>query len=68
MPHTPPNLPFRFLTVRDLCEITGRGRSSIYRDVHSGNLPPPVRLGGSPRWRSDHLEAFFDGKHGGTQT
>ncbi len=35
----------QLLSVRRVCALTGRSRSSVYRDVRSGLFPPPIRVG-----------------------
>ncbi len=60
MPNPTQEVPFRYLKVADLCEITQKGRSSIYRDIESGVLPKPTKIGGATRWRSDELVEFFN--------
>lgn len=35
----------QLLSVRRVCALTGRSRSSLYRDVRSGLFPPPIRVG-----------------------
>ena len=34
----------------------GRGRSSIYRDIDLGRLPPPLRLGGRVYWLEQDID------------
>ena len=40
----------RLVTVRDLCETIGVGRSTIYEWRKTGRLPEPVKRWGSPRF------------------
>lgn len=50
----------RFIRRRELCTITGRSISSLYRDVAAGRLPKPYQIG--PRavgWREDELQDFL---------
>ena len=38
--------------LRDVVNISGKGRSTIYRDIRAGEFPAPVRLGQqSVAWR-----------------
>lgn len=60
MPNSNHDIPFRYVTVKELETVTNKSRSSIYRDVAKGALPPPIKIGGSVRWRSDQLVEFFD--------
>jgi predicted DNA-binding transcriptional regulator AlpA len=41
---------------KDLMQRYGIGKSTLYRWLDSGVLPPPVRIGG-PLWRLADLEA-----------
>ncbi|WP_083444941.1 helix-turn-helix transcriptional regulator [Pseudorhodobacter aquimaris] len=37
----------RYLTMNELRDMLGgRGRTTIYRDIEAGRLPPPIKLGG----------------------
>ena len=42
----------RLLRRRQVEEITGMGRSSIYRLMQHGDFPPPVRVGPAAAQRS----------------
>lgn len=47
-------------------EATGRPRTSFYRAIKAGLLPPPVKLGEASAWPSNEIElvnkAFIAGK------
>ncbi|MEO0359518.1 MAG: helix-turn-helix domain-containing protein [Pseudomonadota bacterium] len=48
----------RYLTIAQLSrKLGGRSRSSIYRDVDAGRLPPPLRFGGRVYFAEDDIEA-----------
>jgi prophage regulatory protein len=50
----------------DLLEITGLGRTTIYKLIASGSLQKPLRL--SPRsigWRSSVIQAWLDARASG---
>jgi len=48
----------KYLSLAELREkLSGRGRSSIYRDVAAGRLPPPFRLGGKLFWVESEVDA-----------
>lgn len=50
-----------FLTLSDLrSKLGGRGRSSIYRDVEAGRLPPPIKLGGRLLWAEDKVDRALE--------
>lgn len=40
-------------------KLGGRGRTSIYRDVESGRLPKPVKIGSRLYWDESVVEEFF---------
>jgi len=45
----------RYLNMSQLSQkLGGRSRSSIYRDVEKGRLPPPIKIGGRCYW-SEHF-------------
>ena len=47
----------KYLSLAELREkLGGRGRSSIYRDVEAGRLPPPLRLGGKLYWEEGEVD------------
>ncbi len=35
----------RLLTVREVCRMTRRARTTLYRDVRAGRFPPPLKIG-----------------------
>lgn len=40
--------------------ITGKSRSSIYRDIRAGTFPQPVKIGPrSVAWKSGDVEAWL---------
>ncbi len=50
-----------YLNFRDLqAKLGGRGRSTIYRDVESGRLPPPIKIGARLYWRETEIDAAID--------
>lgn len=46
-----------YFTIAELTERYRCNRSTVYRWIKSGDLPPPVRLGGLARWRVDEVLA-----------
>ena len=47
--------------MRDLPEIVGYKRSTLYLKIKEGTFPPPVKLG--PRavgWKSEDIEAWIE--------
>lgn len=50
------------LSVNDLVLLSGRSRTSIWRDVRHGRLPKPVRVGPNcVRWQIDDVRKFLAG-------
>jgi prophage regulatory protein len=50
------------LRMKNVKELLGASRSTIYRWIGEGTFPRPVRVGErSVRWRLDDLEAWRDG-------
>ncbi|AEG02714.1 helix-turn-helix transcriptional regulator [Methylomonas methanica] len=47
-------------------EATGRPRTSFYRAIKAGLLPPPIKIGEASAWPSNEIEiinkAFIAGK------
>jgi|GEM_PF-6185285 len=52
------------LTVHELAGILKLSHRSIWRLVRSGQLPTPIHLGASTRWRAADVAAWL--KQGGT--
>ncbi len=50
----------RLLRRREVEEITGMGRSSIYRLMQDGSFPRPVRVGpAAVRWRASAIDDWL---------
>ena len=47
----------QLLTIKDLEELTGFKKSWIYQNAKEGNIPKPIRIGQSFRWKR---EAFME--------
>ena len=52
--------PIRLLTIGDLSELLNIGLRTVARMRSDGRIPKPVRIGGSVRWRSDVISAWFE--------
>ena len=49
------------LGTKDVCRITGRSRSSIFRDIESGRFPAPVKIGPkSNAWLQSEITAWIE--------
>lgn len=55
-PQTPPQR--QLLREAEVCARLRRHRSSVWRDVKSGAMPSPVRLGRSVLWYADEIDSF----------
>ncbi|MCY4634553.1 MAG: AlpA family transcriptional regulator [Acidobacteria bacterium] len=50
----------RLLTLREVCEMTGLSRSSIYAMMAAGEFPKPIRIGArAVRWYENEVRAFI---------
>jgi prophage regulatory protein len=47
-----------FLTVKQVIARTGLSRSTIWRLVRKGDLPSPIKIGRSVRWRESDLDKW----------
>ncbi len=55
----------RYLSFRDLQEkLGGRGRSTIYRDVETGRLPKPIKIGSRLYWAEADIDAAIQSNAG----
>ncbi|WP_299636349.1 helix-turn-helix domain-containing protein [uncultured Ruegeria sp.] len=46
------------LNVKDVAGMLNIGVSTVWRHAKSGNIPKPLRVGGSVRWRKSALEEW----------
>lgn len=52
----------KLLSFRDLqAKLGGRGRSTIYRDLESGRLPKPVKIGSRLYWNEADVDSALAG-------
>jgi predicted DNA-binding transcriptional regulator AlpA len=49
------------IEIRTVSALLGRSKASIWRDVATGRLPAPVKVGGSTRWRVGGVRAALGG-------
>lgn len=50
----------RYFSLKDLIEVTGLGRSSIYRRCNDGTFPKPIKLGARSMWKRDEFLAALE--------
>ena len=52
--------PDRLIRIREVEQMTGRSRSSIYRDIDAGTFPAPVRIGpNAVAWWESEVRAWM---------
>jgi excisionase family DNA binding protein len=61
-PHEEQQRGVQLLSIPQLCQELGMGKSWIYRRLRSGEIPS-VRLGRSIKVRRDELEAYLERHH-----
>jgi len=50
----------KYLSFSDLqAKLGGRGRTTIYRDVESGRLPKPIKIGSRLYWSEADIDAIM---------
>jgi predicted DNA-binding transcriptional regulator AlpA len=50
------------LSAREVSQISGRSRTSLWRDVARGSLADPVKIGQhTVKWRVSDVKAFLNG-------
>ncbi len=47
------------LNAEELSNLLHMAKSSIYRKMESGEIPPPVRIGHCVRWRAAEIHAWI---------
>ena len=53
----------RLLRLREVKEITGMGRSTVYRRMQEGDFPRPVKIGpAAVRWRESEVDAWVESR------
>ena len=49
----------RLLTIRDVEQLTGFKKSSVYSFIEAGGSPKPVKIGRSSRWPSGDISDWI---------
>ncbi len=52
-------IPDRLLKLSQICDLTGRSRASIYRDIAAKASPGPLKVGKSSRGRMSEVQAYI---------
>ena len=59
----------KFITIKDVCEITGYKQSSIYQKVSEKTFPSPHKIGRNNRWLlsdvQEWIQSIINKKHQG---
>ena len=51
----------KILRMREVCELTGLGKSTIYKKISEGSFPAPVRLGTRAiGWRARDIHDWLE--------
>ena len=50
----------QLIDIKALSAVLSRSVSALERDQAAGRLPPPVRVGGSKRWRLADVHAWIN--------
>lgn len=50
----------QLITTEELAEILGMSKRTIWRLLSAGQIPQPVRIGRSTRWRRDEVQRWID--------
>lgn len=52
-----PHGSLRLVSDREAARLLGVSRSTWWRRVADGTMPPPLKIGGVTRWRADEIAA-----------
>lgn len=61
---TPAKDPAQLMTGRQACALLQICRTTLWRYVRKGTLPPPVLVGSLKRWRLSDLQSFVENRRG----
>ena len=62
------NAAFQLLDIKGVIAATTLSRSSVYRAVAAGTLPPPIKISARrSAWRSTDVAAWLEKMAGGVQ-
>lgn len=49
----------RLLKLPEVKSITGRSEATIYRDMHSGTFPKPIKMGRWVAWPESRIQSWI---------
>lgn len=52
----------QLLTIREVSQRIGAGRTKLYQLLSQGELPKPVKIGTASRWLDVEIEEFINKK------
>ena len=55
-----PNIRSLTLDVKQVAQLLGLSRRSVYRLLDAGQIPKPLKLGSATRWRHKDIEQFVE--------
>lgn len=58
MPEITTTAPDQFIDIKEVCKMFGISRATVYRDIESGLLPKPMKIGRRSRWSQNELQGI----------
>lgn len=52
----------RFITMKDIVDITGLTDKWFYKKIQEGQFPPPIKFGRSSRWLLEDINIWLNRK------
>ena len=49
----------KLLTIREVEQLTGFKKSSVYSFIEAGDFPKPIKIGRSSRWASNEINCWI---------
>jgi prophage regulatory protein len=49
----------KFLTIKEVTEIVGFKRSTIYKFINKGKFPKQIKIGKASRWRLSDIQKWL---------
>jgi len=51
---------WKYISTSEVCQLQGRGRTWLWKQIKEGKFPPPDRFGATVRFRSDVVAAAME--------